>query len=273
MSRMTPPTSPRLETRSVLAHYILFRHVQKARQRGWLSPESEASSAKFLREGVSRSWDKLFPMDRADSQAWARDRLEFLRDQRMIPEQSVPLLRDRLQKVAIGAGVSQQQGALLFMWRLHSLYIELAEAVDAGQIPPEYLPRITELLHEKALDSANRILRRHQTLDHQNPFLEDVLTMARSLVGTMKAAGSIGDDEEKYLMGALAPLPQLTPGPQKGGIGSCQVCGFDIVGASACYCSQCETPHHRDCWSYNEGCAMFACRGKKLLDGTPASIH
>lgn len=40
--------------------------------------------------------------------------------------------------------------------------------------------------------------------------------------------------------------------------GSCGVCGTGMrEGCVAC--PRCETPHHSDCWSYNGGCAVYAC--------------
>jgi hypothetical protein len=40
--------------------------------------------------------------------------------------------------------------------------------------------------------------------------------------------------------------------------GVCGVCrGF--VSAASVLCPKCDAPHHRDCWVYNQGCAVFAC--------------
>jgi hypothetical protein len=46
--------------------------------------------------------------------------------------------------------------------------------------------------------------------------------------------------------------------------GQCQVCG-DELNASIHICPSCVTPHHVDCWSYNGGCATFACGGRARL--------
>lgn len=39
----------------------------------------------------------------------------------------------------------------------------------------------------------------------------------------------------------------------------CGVCGQGVSGAAR-VCATCETPHHVDCWTYNEGCSVFGCR-------------
>lgn len=42
---------------------------------------------------------------------------------------------------------------------------------------------------------------------------------------------------------------------------ACPVCGHGVVEESL-ECPTCRTPHHRDCWKYFGGCALFACRGR-----------
>jgi hypothetical protein len=39
---------------------------------------------------------------------------------------------------------------------------------------------------------------------------------------------------------------------------SCPVCGHPVAG-DGLPCATCRTPHHRDCWKYFGGCAIFAC--------------
>ena len=38
----------------------------------------------------------------------------------------------------------------------------------------------------------------------------------------------------------------------------CQVCGTSIDGAHV-RCTRCDTPHHVDCWEFNEGCSTYGC--------------
>jgi len=38
----------------------------------------------------------------------------------------------------------------------------------------------------------------------------------------------------------------------------CQICGEAVV-EDRVDCVLCDTPHHADCWAYNEGCSVFGC--------------
>jgi hypothetical protein len=44
----------------------------------------------------------------------------------------------------------------------------------------------------------------------------------------------------------------------------CQVCGVEITEDVRVYCRRCRTPHHVDCWSFNDGCSTYACGEKKF---------
>src|SRR5947209_5209469 len=52
----------------------------------------------------------------------------------------------------------------------------------------------------------------------------------------------------------------------------CKVCGCKILEGSTISCPRCETPHHADCWEYNNGCSVFACNPgtKAVLVGKDA---
>lgn len=44
--------------------------------------------------------------------------------------------------------------------------------------------------------------------------------------------------------------------------------GDDIV-----ICSDCDMPHHKDCWIDNKGCTTFGCLGTvKAPDGSPTAV-
>ena len=53
-------------------------------------------------------------------------------------------------------------------------------------------------------------------------------------------------------------------------MGPCPVCGHELARPISS-CSSCHTPHHADCWSYNEGCAIFGC-GVKPATPPPPSL-
>jgi hypothetical protein len=48
--------------------------------------------------------------------------------------------------------------------------------------------------------------------------------------------------------------------------GMCQVCGSGL-GAEVVRCANCDTPHHRECWTYVGKCATYACGGTTTKTG------
>ncbi len=49
---------------------------------------------------------------------------------------------------------------------------------------------------------------------------------------------------------------------------NCPVCGCPLDEGEIVTCPGCETPHHGDCWRYNEGCAVYACPGTTVAETT-----
>jgi len=42
-------------------------------------------------------------------------------------------------------------------------------------------------------------------------------------------------------------------------VSRCPVCGMTVEPVARAVCTACATPHHKECWRYNTGCATFAC--------------
>lgn len=49
----------------------------------------------------------------------------------------------------------------------------------------------------------------------------------------------------------------------------CPVCA-DRIEAAGYRCRTCLVPHHRDCWRWNAGCGIYACRSRANLAPAPA---
>lgn len=52
------------------------------------------------------------------------------------------------------------------------------------------------------------------------------------------------------------------------GVGNpvCQVCGVEIPKEDCVYCRRCKTPHHKDCWEFNNAtCSTYACGEKRFV--------
>ncbi len=48
--------------------------------------------------------------------------------------------------------------------------------------------------------------------------------------------------------------------PPEGGTDPvCQVCGARIPAENRVHCRRCRTPHHKDCWEFNQRCSTYAC--------------
>jgi len=53
----------------------------------------------------------------------------------------------------------------------------------------------------------------------------------------------------------------------------CPTCATDVAEADAVVCPRCETRHHRDCWDYGGGCAIFGCRPVGQQAAVPAGLE
>jgi hypothetical protein len=51
---------------------------------------------------------------------------------------------------------------------------------------------------------------------------------------------------------------RILPAEEHAGRGDCPVCASPLDAAPR-HCPTCRTPHHRDCWEYFGGCAIYAC--------------
>ena len=91
-----------------------------------------------------------------------------------------------------------------------------------------------------------------------------VLRVTRLLVGDAADLGSFVEAGILILQKAegLLDAAGVALDPVRSRSGSaCPVCGHPVADA-ALPCPSCRTPHHRECWKYFGGCAIFGCRTK-----------
>lgn len=43
---------------------------------------------------------------------------------------------------------------------------------------------------------------------------------------------------------------------------TCGVCGDAVSEVEGVSCDRCSSPHHQDCWTFNQGCSVFGCGGR-----------
>lgn len=92
-------------------------------------------------------------------------------------------------------------------------------------------------------------LRKYGVYD-RSECLEDLLDATRTLF-----------EKAEALSQGRIDIRLIEPGIEESA-GACPVCG-DELAKSVVWCRTCGTPHHKDCWKFNQGCAKFACGGKK----------
>jgi hypothetical protein len=46
--------------------------------------------------------------------------------------------------------------------------------------------------------------------------------------------------------------------------GACPLCRESVEGPTSTACPTCALPHHPDCWSWNGGCAVYACASRRV---------
>ena len=61
--------------------------------------------------------------------------------------------------------------------------------------------------------------------------------------------------------------------PKESAVSACQICGEPLDDTTVVCCRKCKTPHHRDCWRYNRGCAVFGCGCRTFEDAKALAIH
>ncbi len=92
---------------------------------------------------------------------------------------------------------------------------------------------------------------------------------AKTLGRLVDAAGVIYGKAEALRTGKLEIEIVADPGVEEAG--ACPVCGAPLDG-KVVWCRRCHTPHHKECWRFNRGCASFAC-GEKRYDRKPPAVR
>ena len=159
-----------------------------------------------------------------------------------------------------GPSVVKPIGTLGLLWRLHVMYRELLAALARGEVAESSLPALRSALHEQAMRAVLETLDRSRTAGNDaHGVLQE---LAVEVLGQECAAANLTARQVRDLKSELAKqLPERQASPR------CAVCAESFrPGTPTVFCRECETPHHPDCWSYNGGCAVFACECRAADD-------
>jgi hypothetical protein len=53
----------------------------------------------------------------------------------------------------------------------------------------------------------------------------------------------------------------------------CPICGEPARAHSYVHCPRCAAPHHVDCWTYNQGCAIYGCGARSTTGLQTATVR
>lgn len=92
------------------------------------------------------------------------------------------------------------------------------------------------------------------TAESLERFADDALLLLDRLVESWRSAGAVS-----FLEQAEAKAADEA---------ACPICGAALQDPVV-WCRSCGTPHHRECWQWNQGCATFACGEKRFRRKPP----
>ncbi len=264
----TPPPEPTGKSRvlpaevlRVLGAFAVFHSVCRVHAASPLPQAEFDRLAEALRAEAQSVWDRLFPDRRPEAEAWILDRLGMVAEDGLIPLEAMDRFRKQLRSLPARPKVPAT-GSLAQLWRLHLLYQEVTAAVEAGFVPAGSLERLREHVLEQAMRVA-RPMDLYRGSRGTGRFRGDVVQAARALLARLEKQGAL---EAARRRGLDDVLEGRVPGALVRGDGACPICGDLLSGFPSVHCAACETPHHRQCWTYNKRCATFACGSLDVLE-------
>ena len=237
-----------------LALYSIFWYADQPENESSFSEEELTTLGLELRQRVQVVWDKLFPGKVAEAYRWIFDRIDHFTKASLITPEAAPVIRDHVAAAMSPSYCRPTKSPLVGLWRIHVLYQLLLQAIETGDLPAYIRPRIRRVLNQQAFTAASSADWHHAISGGSaGQFSAAVLNRSRDLVGELLGTGIITEDQSAAL--GVTPLPTSIEPSQ----GVCTVCGDPLSKWPVVVCNSCSTPHHRDCWGFNKGCATFSC--------------
>lgn len=249
------PSDARL--REVLGTYLVFREADLAVEASELDRAEFTTLSRALRERVATIWREAYPGQEPAVFAWLVSRLDRLAEDRVLPAVAVGPIRESIAAKAGGDGKGEVAGPLATIWRTHYLYMTCQSLVEQGTLDAAVMPSLKAALHLLVW----RTFHRHAEEQEQrrDRFLQGVQSRGLELLRTCGRKRVITPATLQALELRLSVMISDQGGPDRPADVRCPVCGEPVLLRPAVKCRCCETPHHSECWAYNQGCATFAC--------------
>jgi hypothetical protein len=237
------------EATEILATFLYVRAASELRAQGSLPAELFEELRGRARERVLPLWEEVFPGAAPAVHAWIASRLQLL-DDHLEPD-AREALHARIQGAAEGAAENAPEGRLAQLYKLHLFFVAASEVAGGAAKLPEMLGHV--------FSQATAVLRELQE-DRALPpgFAAAVRDQAQETVGALAPDGVLPPEEvarlDRLFEEAIATFLEVEEP-------TCRVCGDPLGKLPVATCTACDTPHHQDCWDFNQGCAVFACGG------------
>lgn len=258
-----PPGRPQIEA---MAAYVLFRAAQAAAGNGTLRSAAYDRLVAGLTRRVEELWAKMFQAEEPEALGWVLERLGLLVSEGVLGEAEAARVRQALSARA-GKPSRRSFGALAMLWRLHVMYRELLAAMERKELGEQSLPAVRAALHEQAMRVVTDALAGQPGRGATTG--EALEELGTRLLEQDAPAASLSAREVRSLRKQLkAEIPDRHAGAR------CGVCGEAFSGSKpSVTCGSCDAPHHRECWEYNEGCAIFGCACQTLTEGAKGPVR
>ena len=134
-------------------------------------------------------------------------------------------------------------------------YIIKSDAPKVAQefFTPPVKDAINEIRYTGERDYILISINRERMMVRKAPLLDSVDTL-RPFIDACMVLYDRSDELSQRALGIELEIGESDEPPV------CQVCGSPIApGRDRVYCRRCRTPHHLDCWEFNQKCSTYAC--------------
>lgn len=136
---------------------------------------------------------------------------------------------------------------------------------------PEFVRELLDPATRGAIEDLRRLLRNERILVSINSSRllvrkPGIVASAEDLARFVERSHAVHERVQAFWQRSTGIEILEEPAPSReAALPVCRVCGTQIPEENRVDCRRCKTPHHGDCWSFNDGCSTYACGEKRFV--------